>query len=146
MNRVVLSLLCAIIVIISIILYNNRIQRESFVVSHRDPKKELIHNLLPGFDNEILGTFIPQKEKTKEFNNLIYCRSLLSNTWYGPVVNGKVKNHVLTDLCYSPDRRLIGIFMTLLGSDQYYSLYIKQSKDIKIYFIFFFFISNAKQR
>lgn len=131
MNKVILSLLCAIIVIISIILYTNRIQREKFVVSHRDPKKELIHNLLPGFDNEILGTFIPKKEKTREFNNLIYCRSLLSNTWYGPVENGKVKNHILSDLCYSPDRRLIGIFMTLIGPDQYYSLYIKQSRDIK---------------
>ena len=37
----------------------------------------------------------------------------MSNTWYGPVENGTVNGHVLTDLCYSPDKRLIGVFMTL---------------------------------
>lgn len=132
MNRETSLFLVAIIAIIAIIIVNKKqLLNENFVVSHREPKKELIMNLLPGFDNEILGTFIPQKGKTKESNNLVYSRSLMSNTWYGPVTNGTVSGHVLTDLCYSPDKRLIGVFMTLVESDPYYSLYIKESTDRK---------------
>ena len=132
MDRVTLLFLVAIIVIIIIIIMNkNQLLNERFAVSHREPKKELIMNLLPGFDNEILGTFIPQKNKTKNPNNLVYSRSLMSNTWYGPVTNGNVLNHVLTDLCYAPNRKLIGVFMTLVDSDPYYSLYIKESTDMK---------------
>ncbi len=130
MNKVSITLLVIIVVLVSI-LYRFKNENENFAVSHKNPKKELIHNLLPGFDNEIIGTFIPQTSRTKESNNLIYCRSLKSNTWYGPVVNGKVENHILSDLSYSPDRRLIGVFMTLIDSNQFYSLYIKETTDIK---------------
>ena len=128
MDRINILFLVSIIVILAIIILNTK---EGFTVSHKPPKKELIMNLLPGFDNEILGTFIPQKKKTKVFNNLVYSRSLMSNTWYGPVENGSVNGHVLTDLCYSPDKRLIGVFMTLVESNPYYSLYIKRNRSIK---------------
>ena len=51
--------------------YQLKNENENFAVSHKNPKKELIHNLLPGFDNEIIGTFIPQTKQTKESNNFI---------------------------------------------------------------------------
>jgi hypothetical protein len=84
MNRINLLFLVFIIVILAIIL---TCRKENFTVSHKPPKKELILNLLPGFDKEILGTFIPQKGKTQNSNNFVYSRSLMSNTWYGPVEN-----------------------------------------------------------
>ena len=128
MNRINLLFLVLIIVILAIIL---TCRKENFVVTHKPPKKELILNLLPGFDNEILGTFIPQKGKTQNSNNFVYSRSLMSNTWYGPVENGRVSGHVLSDLCYAPDKRLIGVFMTLVDSNPYYKLYIKRTPSIK---------------
>ena len=60
MDRINILFLVSIIVILAIIILNTK---EGFAVSHKPPKKELIMNLLPGFDNEILGTFIPQKKK-----------------------------------------------------------------------------------
>ena len=132
MNKVTLSFLVAFIVILAIIVRKQELDKtENFTVTYKEPKKELILNLLPGFDKEIIGTFIPQKDKTKEHNNLIYTRSLMSNTWYGPVTYGKVPGHVLTDLTYSPDKRLIGVFMKLVESNPIYSLYIKENMSKK---------------
>ncbi len=132
MNKVNLLFLVLLVVIIAIMFtFKKDLPIENFAITGRKPDRELILNLLPGFDNEIIGTFIPQKVKTDKLDNLVYTRSLSSNNWYGPVKNSSIEGHILTDLCYAPDRRLIGIFMKMVDSNPIYVMYIKKNRGLR---------------
>ena len=45
--------------------------------------KRVVCNIIPGFNNDYIGTFFPEKGGTS--NTLIKTRSLESNKWMGPI-------------------------------------------------------------
>ena len=105
-----------LILVLSIIILRNRNQLENFTNQSTERAdsnniKSKIYNILPAFDLDFcglkksarnsnpifVGTFLPDIDYTND--NLIYTRSLKSNTWYGPLKNSVANsNGIFIDL------------------------------------------------
>ena len=92
--------------------------------------KRVVCNIIPGFKNDYVGTFFPEKGGSN--NTLITTRSLESNRWMGPVKNGAVdnKNSVITDLTYDQDKRLMCVAINIVNGNSNFKIYRKESPDI----------------
>lgn len=145
MKIVIILLLIIIIIYLIYILLNNREKfnnnnKVADIVRNLEKDNNLIYRILPSitdFTSKIdcksiqnhltnyLGVYIPNKGSVD--NNLIYTRSLKSNSWYGPLENDlPSSNTIITQLTYNNDNRLMCIGL----SEDKYNIYIKETKDI----------------
>jgi len=94
-----------------------------------DKLKRIVCNIIPGFKNDYIGTFFPEKGGSN--NTLITTRSLESNRWMGPVKNGSPgKGSVIVDLSYDANRHLMCVGLTLKKGNSNFKIYRKKTADI----------------
>lgn len=132
-----------ILVLVVLVLRNKQNVNEHFdTKTERRKTRGNIYNILPAFDSSFcglrkttndnnpvfIGTFIPDDGESKA--NLIYTRSLKSNTWYGPIRNSSANNSgIFVDLTYDKDRKLIGVCLEEENGSYRYNLYKKSTLD-----------------
>ena len=91
--------------------------------------KRVVCNIIPGFNNDYIGTFFPEKGGSN--NTLITTRSLESNRWMGPIKNGSPDNKsVIVDLVYDADRHLMCVALKLKNGNSKFHIYRKKTADI----------------
>lgn len=132
-----------ILVLVVLVLRNKQNVNEHFdTKTERRKTRGNVYNILPAFDSSFcglrkttndnnpvfIGTFIPDDGESKA--NLIYTRSLKSNTWYGPIRNSSANNSgIFVDLTYDKDRKLIGVCLEEENGSYRYNLYKKSTLD-----------------
>lgn len=112
---------------------NNKNNNKNSNSNNTDKKpenlKRVVCNIIPGFNNDYVGTFFPEKGGTS--NTLITTKSLESNKWMGPIKNGSTGElSVIVDLTYDKLRHLMCVSMVLKGGDSKFHIYRKQTPDI----------------
>lgn len=135
-----------LIIVLAVIVLRKRNNVENFS-THSEKKiiKSKIHNIIPAFDGNFcglkkstrsdnpifIGTFIPDVGEPQA--NIVYTRSLKSNTWYGPIrksIANTANNGIFVDLTYDKDRKLIGVCMEEVNGRYVYNIYKKSGNDI----------------
>jgi len=113
-------------------IYNNTVNENGKKKKFKKIKmKRVLCNIIPGYKNNYIGTFFP--EVGHDSNTLVMTRSLESNRWMGPIVNGAVdEKSVIVDLTYDKDRHLMCVAMSMNDEgESVFKIYKKESEDIK---------------
>jgi hypothetical protein len=145
MELIIFTILLVIVFII-LILRSKNSDKEHFSSDMKEKRKmkAKIYNILPAFDNSFcglrkgtrnknpifIGTFVPEEGESNA--NMIYTRSLKSNTWYGPMANSMIdgSNGIFVDLTYDKDRKLLGVCLEEENGNYKYNLYKKATNDL----------------
>lgn len=126
----VFTLIIFIVIIILIIKLQQKIENFNINLS---TKKRIIYNIIPTFDSQYLATYIPEINIKKDItNNLIITRSLESNNWKGPILNGNPDEKItIVDLCFNPQKKLMCVGMSIDNNIEVYTIYIKENVDLR---------------
>ena len=130
-----LVLLVSILLLV-IIVYNKSPEHFSNIdktenEENKDKKKvkRIVCNIIPGFNNNYIGTFLPEEDTSN--NTLITTRSLESNKWEGPIKNGAVdKKSIIVDLNYDQQKRLLCVAINVNDGNSNFKIYRKETSDI----------------
>lgn len=130
-----LVLLVSILLLV-IIVYNKSPEHFSNIdktenEENKDKKKvkRIVCNIIPGFNNNYIGTFLPEEDTSN--NTLITTRSLESNKWEGPIKNGAVdKKSIIVDLNYDQQKRLLCVAINVNDGNSIFKIYRKETSDI----------------
>ena len=144
MELIIITILLILVLVILVLRNKQNVNEHFETKTERRKTRGNIYNILPAFDSSFcglrkttndnnpvfIGTFIPDDGESKA--NLIYTRSLKSNTWYGPVRNSRASNKnngVFVDLTYDKDRKLLGVCLEEENGSYRYNLYKKSTLD-----------------
>ena len=143
MELIIITILLILVLVILVLRNKQNVNEHFETKTERRKTRGNIYNILPAFDSSFcglrkttndnnpvfIGTFIPDDGESKA--NLIYTRSLKSNTWYGPVRNSRASNNngIFVDLTYDKDRKLIGVCLEEENGSYRYNLYKKSTLD-----------------
>lgn len=144
MELIIITILLILVLVILVLRNKQNVNEHFETKTERRKTRGNIYNILPAFDSSFcglrkttndnnpvfIGTFIPDDGESKA--NLIYTRSLKSNTWYGPVRNSRASNKnngIFVDLTYDKDRKLLGVCLEEENGSYRYNLYKKSTLD-----------------
>lgn len=115
-------------------LIKNRKKLENFSNKKKE-KRKIIYSIIPSpiEENLYFASFYSNtKKKNKDdIDNLIYTRSLKSNSWT-KVKNSKLNDKTLIiDLNYDDNKRLIAVGMSMKDDEPVYDIFIKENNNFE---------------
>lgn len=130
-------------IIIIFVLISKRISMEGFSNNNnsnnnnkkKNPKKRIIYSIIPSAveDNLYFGSFYSnnKNKKKNDIDNLVYTRSLESNTWT-KVKNSKLNdNTLIIDLNYDDNKRMTAIGLSMKNNEPIYDIFMKENIDFE---------------